>query len=643
MNAAVSFPTIVQHLDAAVETGGARTAFRFRANRMGDDDRPPNQWLTLSWAEYGDRVQQLAAAFVSWGVLPGDRVAILADNCWQWHVSDMAALTVGAVSVPIYPTSSPPQISYILQHSGAATCIVGNAAQQAKTFAAADELSSVRVTLQRVVRIHPDPDGESAIEPDTGSVSALSWDQACAAGGHKTSDRTSILLDRFQQVNASDLATIVYTSGTTGPPKGVMLTHRNIVSTVDLVRNVIPLGPTDRFLSFLPLSHIAERVVSNFGHIASGGETWFAKSFTTVSKDIVDCKPTVFFAVPRVWEKVREAFEVKAHELDPIRKHLIQEYQRCESDQVPIRTNEKAAQPHHPWSDFRRLESFVLDRTIGRSIRTQIGLSEARALFSGAAPIDPDLLRWLRTIGLVVGEVYGQTEVCGPTSLAAPDAIRIGTVGHPLPGIEVRIDPQGSEILVRGPSVCAGYFHNIDDTRQLFDSDGWMRSGDLGAIDDDGYLRITGRKKDLMKTASGKYVAPQELELRLRSCRFIANAVVVAEGRPFISALLTLDAESVGPWAQHRGKPQSIEALALDPELLNEIKQQVDEVNMRMSPPERVRRWRVLPRDFTVNDEELTPTLKVVRSTAMAHFAQDIALMYPTKGNNADSLAERTR
>jgi long-chain acyl-CoA synthetase len=618
--------TIVHHLREAVANGGDRPAFRFRLDRDGGYRTESSQWSTISWNEYGDHVEQLAAAFLLWGIQAGDRVAILAENCWQWHVSDMAILTIGAVSVPIYPTSSPSQIRYILKHSTASLCIVGNAEQHAKLLATSDTLETLPPTLHRLVRIHTSEHDHPTVA-QRNSISVVTWDQARDVGGTKVEGRAAAVSKRFREVKSSDLATIVYTSGTTGPPKGVMLTHGNITATVSLVRNIVPLGPADRFISFLPLSHIAERVISNFGQVASGGETWFAKSFSTVSKDIVDCKPTVFFAVPRVWEKVRESFEVKTHELDPLRKQLVQRYQRS---MAPDRQSPQR-------SFLRRFESNLLDRTIGRSIRIQMGLDKATALYSGAAPIDPELLRWLRTIGLNIGEVYGQTEVCGPTSVAAPNAIRIGTVGRPLPGMEVRIDQTDGEILVRGPNVCAGYFCNDEATRLLFDDDGWMFTGDLGTLDEDGYLRITGRKKDLMKTALGKYVAPQELEMRLRSGRFIGNAVVVAEGRPYISALLTLDAESVGPWAHHRDKPLSIEALAVDPDVLTEVTRQVDEVNQQMSPPERVRNWRLLSRDFTVDEGELTPTLKVIRTAVMNHFANDISAMYATKETDADT------
>jgi long-chain acyl-CoA synthetase len=627
--------TIVDLLEEAVRTGNSRPAFRYREGRVVNEVNPmgpsqvlqrARQWATVSWREYGALVAQLATSFRRWGIETGDRVAILSGNRWEWHVADMALLTVGAVSVPVYPTSAAEQIGYILEHSASSMCIVGGSDQLAKLATAVHLHPQLTTALRRVIVMDDKSiQGNVPFAADP-SLAVVGWQEALDLGAPSTSNQSDgrhvdrSVGDPLNELDPEGLATLVYTSGTTGPPKGVMLTHRNIIETVRMVRAVVPLGPTDRFLSFLPLSHIAERVVSHFGQIASAGETWFAQSFSTVSKDILDCRPTVFFAVPRVWEKIRETFDIKAHDLDPLRRALVHRFQRSHA--------EVTGRPLS-FDSVRRIEHRVLDLAIGRSIRFAIGLDRARALYSGAAPIDPELLRWLRTIGLDVGEVYGQTEVCGPTSVTDPNSIRIGTVGRPLPGMQVKLTAD-YEILVKGPNVCAGYFRNQDATSQLFDSDGWMRTGDLGSLDNEGFLRISGRKKDLMKTALGKYVAPQELELRLRSARFIANAVVVAEGRPFISALLTLDAEAIGPWAQHRDKPLSIEALSTDPDVLAEVSREVDEVNETLSPPERVRKWRVLSRDLTVDDGEITPTLKVVRKVVMEHFADDMEALYAT-------------
>lgn len=567
----------------------------------------------MSWGEYRDRVESVACSLIEWGVQPGDRVALISENRWEWHVADLAVMMVRGITVPIYPTSSAGQTDFILDHSGAGICVVSSADQLGKIAS----LNREPQALRRVIVM----DKEVGEWPALRGVDVTAWPEADDTAA---ANRRGDLEERTKSIVGGDVATIVYTSGTTGRPKGVMLTHSNIVATVEMVTAVVPLGVTDRFLSFLPLSHIAERTVSHFGHIVSGGETWFAESFSTVAHDMTRCRPTVFFAVPRVWEKLRDSFEAELHRLPVLQRVLINKYLELGKRKYAD------LDAGHPTSAVRRAGHTMLDRTVGRRIRQGVGLDEAHALFSGAAPIDPDLLRWLRTLGLFVGEVYGQTEVCGPTTVASPHAIRIGTVGQALPGVALRLAEDG-EIIVKGNNVCSGYYCDEVATTSLFDPDGWMKSGDLGVLDADGYLTITGRKKDLMKTALGKYIAPQELETRLRSTRFVANAVAVAEGRPYVTALLTLDSEAVTPWAQHRGKLLDLELLASDPDVLAEVGRQVDTVNEDVSPPERVKRWRILPREFTVESGELTPTLKVVRTAVMANFHDEIESLYPSK------------
>lgn len=602
-------------------------AFRSRALQDPADGTSPPGWGSLSWVQYGSLVDQLSAALIGWGITPGDRVAILSGNRWEWQVADMAVLMAGAMSVPIYPTSSPQQVAYIVGHSGARACLVEDLDQLAKVLAAA--ASDPTMSLEHLLLFGSEP-----YEGDAGRLTVHAWDTTLAAGADALLTDPGMVAARSSRIAADDLATIVYTSGTTGPPKGVLLSHANIDATVEMITSVVPIGPDDRFLSFLPLSHIAERVVSHFGHLASGGETWFARSISTLSEDLQDCRPTIMFAVPRVWEKAKAALDLEIHRSHGIQRWLLDRYRSLALHHLDAgagapegSTHQEGSTLHDVAERFAALELAALDRVVGHKIRHGMGLDRARALFSGAAPIDPALLRWLVGAGLHVGEVYGQTEVTGPTTISPPGRFRIGMVGPAMPGVEVRIAPDG-EVLVRGANVCRGYYRNEEATAALIDADGWMHSGDLGELDADGYLRITGRKKDLMKTAGGKYIAPQELELRLRSCRFIANAVVVAEGRPYVTALLTLDAEAIGPWAEHHGKPISLEALASDPDVLAEVAAQVAEVNRAVSHAEEVKRWHVLPRDLTLDAGEMTPTLKVVRPVVLDHFKDAVDQLY---------------
>ncbi len=617
--------TLVRRFRDTIAAQPDKIAFRSHSIKTVEHD---GGWGTMRWEIYGQMVERLAATLLGWHVRPGDRVALLSENRWEWHVTDMATMMVGAVTVPIYPTSSPAQIAFILEHAGVELCVLSGPEQWSKLASVATQVPTLSKVVAFESRVVDEKPPVATPGSAAHSLTVVPWSDALAEDV-EFEPRLQMVRAAADAVQPDDLATIVYTSGTTGTPKGVLLSHRNITATIDMIEAVVPLGPDDRFLSFLPLSHIAERVVSHFGQIASRGETWFARSYSTVAQDILDCRPTVFFAVPRVWEKIRDSVQVAEHDIHGAKRVLLEKYHESAQEHF------EAMATHSEQGLLPRLEFGALDRVIGHQIREKLGLDHARAMFSGAAPIDPRLLEWLRGLGLDVGEVYGQTEVCGPTSITPLGASRIGTAGKPIPGLEAKLAPD-SEILVRGPNVTAGYYRNEEATRELFDDDGWMKSGDLGSIDDDGYLRITGRKKDLMKTAQGKYIAPQELELRLRSARFIGNAVIVADGRPFVSALLTLNPEAVGPWAEHRGKPWSLEALSVDPDLLAEVRTEIASINAQVSPPEQIRRWRILPRDLTLTDGEITPTLKVVRPAVMAHFANEIEAIYRRANDSAD-------
>ena len=366
-------------------------------------------------------------------------------------------------------------------------------------------------------------------------------------------------------VTPADVATIVYTSGTTGPPKGAVLTHANVMATLRSVTEIVALSPDDRFLSFLPLSHITERSVSHFGLIASGGETWFARSISTVAEDLPDCRPTIFFAVPRVWEKIREGVEARVAGMSGVRGRAARTYLSL----AFARARELETKQYMPF--HTKVMWLALDATVGAQLRAHLGLDRARITVSGAAPIHPDLIRWFNGIGVQLAEGYGQTEVALATTLNPPGAARVGTVGPPLPGVSVRLADDG-EILIKGDNVCRGYWHDEQATRLLIDEDGWLRSGDLGAFDDRGYLRITGRKKDLIITAHGKNISPQNIETDLAADPLIAQAVVIGDGRRYLTALLALDETTTESWARaHNKGAVGLESLAQDPDLHVEL------------------------------------------------------------------------
>jgi long-chain acyl-CoA synthetase len=563
-------------------------------------------WKVVSWDEYGTAVREVAAGLVALGVEAGDRVGILAGNQPRWHMADLGIVAAGAVSVPEYPTGAASQVAHVFGHSDSRVCFVGDRDQLAKVLLARSRLPA----LERVVMLGEPPDG---LDDEL----LCTFDDVCSLGRQRLSEEPGVVDRRARDLRPESVATIVYTSGTTGPPKGAMITHRNVAETIRSITEVVPVGPTDRFLSFLPLSHIAERCTSHLGQIASGGETWFARSLATLADDLRACRPTIFFAVPRVWEKFQQAvLEELATSPRPVQA-AADTYVELG---LAVVAGEQGDGPPSSWR--ARLAHLALDRTLGARIRRGLGLDRGRVFVSSAAPVDPELVRWFHAIGIPVAEVYGQTEDCGPTTMNRPGHIRIGTVGEALPGLEVRIAPDG-EVLVRGPNVCAGYWHDEPATAALLE-DGWMHSGDLGSLDRRA-LRISGRKKDLIVTSSGKNIAPQDMETRLRAEPFVSQAVVVGDGRTFLTALVALDAEAVD--AAVRGH-EAVEVLATHPAVVREIGASVDRLNAGRAPAERIRDWRILPRELTVAGGELTPTLKVKRGVVVERFADLVDEMY---------------
>ena len=566
-------------------------------------------WQPITWQEYERAVAETAAGLRGLGLRPGDRVGILSANRPEWHIADLAILAAGLVSTPVYATSSSGQIAHVLSDAGAKVCFVDDGEQLSKVL-----LRRLDVPMLERVVVMDGLDG--ADDAFVGSMEELR-----RTGARALVEDAELLSAYAADIHLEALATLVYTSGTTGPPKGAMITHANLMATLRSLTSLIELRPTDRFLSFLPLSHITERCVSHFGQIVSGGETWFARSLTSVPDDLRSCRPTLFFAVPRVWEKFREAILDGVAEAPPPLASVVHRYLELATERGDRRDD---------WAPASERATFaVLDHSVGALLRHKLGLDEARLLSSGAAPIHPDLLRWFHGIGLPIAEGYGQTEVTLCTTLNPAEDIRIGTVGRPIPGVEVRI-ADDAEILVRGPNVCAGYWKKPKATAELIDADGWLHTGDLGSLDADGYLRISGRKKDLIINAYGKNISPSEIETALRQEPLISQAVVVGDGRKFLAALLTLDTAAAAAWAAERGAPLLVQAGELmdDPEVRAAIDEAVARVNAKHSHTEGIRRWRLVPRDLSVAGGELTPTLKVKREVVTDRYRDLIDQMY---------------
>ncbi len=588
----------------------------FRERAATDPDRDAlkakrnGEWYGISWRAYEEAVRRAGNGLLSLGIERGDKVAIISLNRPEWHEADLAVMSTGAVTVPIYVTNSPPQLSYITGHSESKVIFVENDGQLEKVKKTRGELPA----LQKVIIF--DPEGVTLDD------FVMSWERLLSAGDGYAAAKPKALDEHTAAIEPGDLATLVYTSGTTGPPKGAMLTHGNIVWTCGALDKVLHVTPDERKLSYLPLSHIAERMVGHFTHLYGGGETWFAESIDTLREDLGACKPTIFFGVPRVWEKFYAGITALLEGLPEEQRELASQALQLGLKRVEA---QQAGTSLPPELEEKYQEA---DKKLFALARAALGLDQATALVSGAAPINVEVLRFFHAIGLPVAEVYGQTEDNGPTSINPPDKIKIGSVGPPIPGVEVKIAEDG-EVLVRGGNVGPGYFKQPEATKELIDAEGYMHSGDIGEFDDDGYLRITDRKKDLIITAAGKNIAPQVIENMLKYSPWVSQAVVIGDRRAFLTALITLDQEKVTQFAEQKSIPhKDFAELTQHPDIQQLVENAVKEVNDQLARVEQIKKWIVLERDFAQEHDEMTPTMKVRRKAIVEKYADTIESMY---------------
>jgi long-chain acyl-CoA synthetase len=580
------------------------------ADRPAMRHREGGEWRTTTWTEYGRAVRETATGLASLGLEPGEAVCILGRNRPEWHIADLGALCGGARTVPVYQTNSASQVEYIADHSEARVIFVDGEEQLRKVEKVRSELPNLlhAVTMDDY--------------PESADGFVVSMPRLRERGRAHDDGHAGAYEERWQAAGPEDVATIVYTSGTTGPPKGAMLTHDNIVWTGDsLIRVFQEQMGSGRRLSYLPLSHIAERMTSEMAQCYIGCEVWFAESLDTVAQDLQACRPTVFFAVPRVWEKFYAGIMAKLAEQPAETRQMAEG--AIEVSKAVVEMRQEGDEPIPEM--LHGLEQ--AEQMLFAPVRTALGLDQCRFFVSGAAPINPAIITFFHAIGIPIAEVYGQTEGSGPTKLNPKERIKIGTVGPAIPGVEIRIADDG-EILVRGGNVFPGYFQNAEASAEMLEG-GWMHTGDVGALDDDGYLTITDRKKDLIITASGKNVAPQEIENALKYHPLISQAVVVGDGRPYLIALVTLDAEALPKFAEERGLDASDPvALAEDPAVQEAVAGAVEAVNGQFSRAEGIKRWKILERDFLQEADEITPTLKVRRRAIVQSYREDIEALY---------------
>ncbi|MDP8978025.1 MAG: AMP-dependent synthetase/ligase [Actinomycetota bacterium] len=550
----------------------------------GDGD-----WAGQTWAELGERVRAVGAGLIAAGVEPGDRVVLLSGTRVEWTVSDLAVLAVGGVTVPLYDTNSVEQCEWVLRDSGARAAIVG--------------------TPEQAGRLEAGRGGQAGPHDvwvlDQGGLDTLA---------QRGADRREEVKGRSEGLGGQDLASVIYTSGTTGRSRGCMLTHRNLVWTARQARLCISevFGPDQSTLLFLPLAHVFARIIQ-FMCLENDTTIGYARSVESLSEDLNTFRPTFLLTVPRVLEKVFNAARRKAE--GPKRRvfdFAVSASQAWSGSPAPPRR--------------ARLARGVADRLVYSRVREGLG-GRVRYCISGGAPLSPYLAHFFAAARVQVLEGYGLTETTAPATVDRPGRHRVGSVGPPLPGVEVRIADDG-EVLVRGGNVFHGYWRDEEATAEVLDAGGWFATGDLGDLDDEGALTITGRKKELLVTAAGKNVAPAILEERLKAHRLVSQAMCVGEGRPYVAALVTLDADEARAFAAERGLPWSMPELARSKEVDEEVGGGVEQANAAVSRAESIRRFAVLERDFDPERDEVTPTLKIRRHVVADHFAEQIERLY---------------
>jgi long-chain acyl-CoA synthetase len=593
--ALVDIPAAASLADT-VFTRASRDPHAVIMRRRNDD----GQWVDVTAGQFRDEVIRLAKGLVAAGIEPGDRVALMSRTRYEWTLIDYAIWTVGGVTVPVYETSSAYEVEWILSDSGARAAF-------AETDKHAETIGQVRGNAPALEQIWPieRPDGQP-LGPDPADVTDEQVEQRRTAR------------------KAADLATIVYTSGTTGQPKGCEITHGNLL----YVRNAVQGPLVDLFevagsstLLFLPLAHVFARIIQ-VGCLESGAILGHWPNTGTVAQALPEFKPTFLLAVPRVFEKVFNSAQ-----------------QQAAASKAKSRIFSAAVETAVAWSKAQgtggsegktpgpalRVRHMLFDRLVYARLRAAIGGQVTYAI-SGGAPLGERLGHFFRGAGITILEGYGMTETSAAALVNKPARNKIGTVGQPLPGAGVKIADDG-EILLRGPNIFAGYWHNKEATAETFDEPGWLRTGDLGRLDEEGFLQITGRKKELIVTAGGKNVAPAVLEDRLRADPLVSQALVIGDGRPYIASLITLDPEGLEFWKQQHGRPADADVKD-DPELIADIQRAVDDANKAVSRAESIRRFRILDSDFTEINGYLTPSLKVRRNLVLKGYADEINAVY---------------
>ena len=602
IDAVVEGRTLVDVLNDNVTAHGDKAAIHWQEREV---------WKSLNWREYRQVTEEAAAGFASLGVGRGDFIAIMAGNRPEHVLADMGAVHAGSAGVTFYSTLAQNQIEYIAKHCQAKVAVLEDLGFMKRWEAVKSQLPDLRYVVLL----------EGAENYDTTDW-VLSWDDLLARGRAALAVDSELVNRTAAAVEPSDLATLIYTSGTTGIPKGVAITHRNVLWTVECVKRAIEIRPNPRLVSYLPLAHIAERLSTHYNGMYRAGEVYYCPALDQVLDYVTKARPTLFVAVPRVWEKfharLMSRFEGEAER----RRKLI--LAAIANGEKLVRIEQGGGTPDL----MTKLKHRLFDRLIFTKVRHGLGLDQVEVAITAAAPINPGLITFFRAVGIPLHELYGMSESTGPATTNKPGDDKIGSVGKQLPGVEIALAEDG-EILIRGGVVTAGYYKMPVETAETFDKDGWLHSGDLGKWDEQRFLHIVGRKKEIIINAAGKNIAPAKLETAMKNHPLVSQACMIGDGRQYLTMLVALDAEVAPEWAAKHHLPHSdLVSFSQLPEVRAEIQRALDSANESVSRAEQVKKFHIVPDEWTPDSGEITPSLKLKRRVVVEKYAREIESMY---------------
>jgi long-chain acyl-CoA synthetase len=590
-------------------------------------------WQQVTWAEYWDNALDFAHSLLALGIQPGDRIAVQSENRREWLYADAGAVAARATTIGLYPTNPPSEVGYLLSHSGARVVISEDQEQVDKALAVLDacpDLEWIVYVEPRGIRYRYDANLTPPTAPATRKPQRLiSWEELIEKGRKHRADHPEAVAERMAAARDDDIMTLIYTSGTTGPPKGAMLSVSNVEFAIKTLVDAggfasPPPGPQDCLLSYLPLCHVAERIFTTWFNAGAGTQVNFAESIATVQPNLQEIQPTILFGVPRIWEKILAGVHIRLASASRF-KRLNGKLWLGVADRIGstlVRTGGR----HTVATSILYALGWVF---FYRALRERIGMRRVRYAASGAAPVAPEVLKFFMGIGVPMHEVYGMTENTAIATGNRPGRVKLGTVGEPQVDTELRIDPETGEIQTKHPGTFVGYFRDPEATAKALTPDGWLRTGDIGEWVDGTHVKITDRAKDIIITAGGKNISPSEIENAIKASPFIKEAIVIGDRRPFVSALIGIELDTVGEWAQRRKLPYTTyRDLSGKPEVIALVQSIVDRVNERFASVEQVRQFRMLPKELDHEDGELTATQKVKRSAVAKLFAEQVADIY---------------